>query len=312
MVSPLSPDSSGRRARQLVILLVWLILSLGPPGCRARSDQMKPTSTALSAPKAGLAQVVFIRPSLFAANQLVTILDGEGQFIGDSPSVSHFVVSLPPGTHRFVAWAENTTALVADLAANKTYFVEVALRAGAMSPRVVLLAQTPGTENFELVPTWLAQTERLAVSGGTMPESVANRSGDVTERLHAAAQELQDLESAELARRHLKPEDGLDGVPFAGLLPPKSRPPASAAAGESPTIPTSAGRGPPTDSATAATPSSQDAPVPSGRRGACRNHGDCTDGRLCISGGCSLAVSCSGDDAECPSATRCREGVCQP
>ncbi len=285
--------------------LLWVLLVLGPASCRARSDHMAPTSAALGAPSTQVAQVVFIRPSAFAGNQLVTICDDQGGFLGDSPPVSHFWVSLPPGQHTFIAWASDATALRADLAAGHTYFVEVALRAGSMRPRVELLAQKAHTKTFSLVPTWLAQTEQLQADRTAGQAALRSRHGDLTEGLQQGTAALAALDPSELEGRRLRPDDGVTGIPFANLLPPPPAPKASSAAAPRATAvgTTDAPPAPPRGARPAGT-----APPQPG----CQGHDDCRAGHLCIGGSCALAVVCSGDDAECPTATTCQEGVCRP
>ncbi|MBW2455009.1 MAG: hypothetical protein JRI68_10885 [Deltaproteobacteria bacterium] len=300
------PDSRGLPGPGLLARLCWVLaLGLAALGCRARSDHMAPSSAALGAPSAELAQVVFIRPSAFAGNLLITICDDQGKFLGDAPPVSHFSVGLPPGRHTFVAWAENTAALRAEVAAGQTYFVEVALQAGSMTPRVELFARKPRTEPFALVPTWLAQTDRLEAERAAGQASLSSRHDDLAERLTQGAASLAGLDPAELELRRLQPGDGVAGVPFANLAPPP--PPLSASpaatAGASAGVGSAAAAAPPPSAATSITPT---------RTAACQTHGDCTPGHICIGGGCALAVACSGDDAECPTGTTCQEGVCRP
>jgi len=296
--------SQGRTLLGVVVLLAAVCAALALAGCRARSDFMAPTSAELGAPAAQSAQVVFLRPSAFAGNRLITICDDKGTFLGDAPPVSHFWVRLPPGRHTFVAWAENSTALEADLAAGQTYFVEVALRAGSMTPRVELLAQKPAADSFELVPTWLAQTERLEADRSGGQAALSGRHADLAERLAQGPAALKGLDAEALALRRLGPGDGIRGKPFARLaLPPPapSSPPAAT---------TSASAGP---AETAPAPGPSSAPTATARRpGACQSHADCAAGQICIGGGCALTVACSGDDAECPTGTTCQAGSCRP
>lgn len=66
-----------------------------------------------------------------------------------------FAVALPAGRHVLVVWAENTEALLADLAPGRTYFVEVSMKMGFWSARAHLYGITPrspswGSDNFVL------------------------------------------------------------------------------------------------------------------------------------------------------------------
>src|SRR5688500_8455849 len=142
-----------RRALAVLIAAASMLV-----GCGAGSDYMRPGAAPKLEAEAETARVVFLRPSGFASAIKTTILDGHGQFLGDSLPTSYFVVDLPAGEHVFVAWAENTSALRAKLAPGKVYYVEVSPKMGAWSARVGLLALSPRSEECAELQGWLADS----------------------------------------------------------------------------------------------------------------------------------------------------------
>jgi hypothetical protein len=169
---------------------------------------MRPNSGSIAVPPEDGATVVFIRPSGFAPSTLVTVIDDRGRFIGQSSKQSHFAVNLPAGPHVFIAWAENTAALKADLAPGKTYFVEVAPKMGAFSARAHLLAVTPKSESWSKLPEWLSQT------AGYTPDRTAGQAfldakhDDTLERVRRGIDALAKYSPEELAERMIRAEDG--------------------------------------------------------------------------------------------------------
>ncbi len=154
------------------------------------------------------ALVVFIRPSSYAGGQLFTIIDDQGQFLGDALPSSYFVSPVLPGDHLFVGWAENTCALRASLLPGRTYYVEVAARMGFWSSRLQLLAIKPSVESWAELPEWLADSQPLLVAQQSGQAYVNGRRDDVAERLQSARQIYGEYSAEELAARTLRPEDG--------------------------------------------------------------------------------------------------------
>src|SRR4051812_454101 len=97
-----------------------LFLALAVTGCTASSKYMRelpPGSAPQPSPEA--ATVIFVRHSGLGGAIRTTIIDEHGDFVGDSLAHAAFARKYPPGRHLFVAWAENTDVLQADLAAGK-------------------------------------------------------------------------------------------------------------------------------------------------------------------------------------------------
>lgn len=177
-------------------------------GCTASSDHMHPVGPPQLAAKADAVTVVFVRPSGYAAGIVTTILDDKGRFLGDAMAETYFVTEVPAGEHTFIAWAENTAALKAQLAPGKVYYVEVSPKMGALSARIHLLALTPRSENWGELKGWLAASQAMRVNEQAGQAYLAGRTEDVQERIASAKEVLAEYDAEELAARTLRPEDG--------------------------------------------------------------------------------------------------------
>jgi hypothetical protein len=197
-----------RFAASITRTLAALSLAAGLAGCSASSDYMHPVGPPQLAAKADAATVVFIRPSGYAAAIGTTILDDKGRFLGDSLAETYFVSQVPAGEHTFIAWAENTAALKAQLAPGKVYYVEVSPKMGALSARVHLLALTSRSESWGELQGWLADSQAMQVDERAGQAYLAERAEDVQERIRRAREALTEYDAEELAERTLRPEDG--------------------------------------------------------------------------------------------------------
>ena len=192
----------------------WIVglgaLALTTAGCfSASSDYMRPVASPQSVkPVADQATVVFVRPSGFGGALKQTILDGKGQFLGDSLPSSRFAVKMPPGEHTFIVWAENTNAVKANLAAGKVYFVEVSLSMGALSARADLIPVKPGSEAWNDLDEWLADTEVFEPDTAGGQAYLSERKEDVDERIKRAQEHLAKYEGEDLALHTMAPGDG--------------------------------------------------------------------------------------------------------
>jgi hypothetical protein len=155
-------------------------------------------------PRTGAAMVVFIQPSSYAQDEYFPIFDHTGRFLGDSEPVTWFAVELPPGAYEFYSSAQNTAAVRAVLAADRTYFVEVASRPGFFQMRAQLLPIAPRFSSWEERDTWLAETraQRTAYASTLDPE-------DIADIVAAGHENLADYTPEELARRTLLASDGI-------------------------------------------------------------------------------------------------------
>jgi hypothetical protein len=161
------------------------------------------------APQPGQALVVFVRPSGFGAAIHPTILDESGRFVGEANARACFGVTVPPGRHRFVVWAENTDALDADVVADKTYFVLVEANLGWGSARMHLYAFTPRHPDWPKREHWLAETRLYTTDFVGGQAYMQTRANEVAERLRRAEENMVGYSPEDRARRTLAVTDGL-------------------------------------------------------------------------------------------------------
>lgn len=178
-------------------------------GCAATSEFMKPDTIPMPPkPQSGQARIIFVRPSSFAFAIKFTILNHQGQFVGDSLPRSQFGINVPPGKHIFIVWAENTAALQADVVADRTYFVEVAPKMGAFSARCHLMAITPRHDNWVKLGEWLNNTDRLTPNHIAGQAYVTSRKDDAMERIRRGMEHLSNYTPEERNERTIYPTDG--------------------------------------------------------------------------------------------------------
>lgn len=196
----------GAHLRRALILLVALFVV----GCAAHSSYMLETTvtSAQIQPSAEMAVVTFIRPSRYALLMSPAILDENAHFLGASEARSKFTVAMRPGRHIFVVWAENSDAIVADLAPGKHYYVEVSPTEGWTSARVHLIALTPRGKKWRDLDGWLRRTTTLVPSaaGETYIES---RKDAARERVRRGMEHLRDYDAVDLEKRTLHADDGI-------------------------------------------------------------------------------------------------------
>lgn len=161
------------------------------------------------APRTDTATVVFVRPSSYGAALHPTILDEHGNFLGDAEPSSHFVATLPPGEHMFVVWAENTGPIRATLLPGRVYFVEVAIKPGALQARAHLLAIAPDTEQWPKLRDWMADTKPIVADLVAGQAYLNDRHDDVLERIHRAHEAFAEMDEDERNDRTLRPNDGI-------------------------------------------------------------------------------------------------------
>jgi hypothetical protein len=168
--------------------------------------------TAPPSADADTATVVFLRPwpgQIGDAAASVAVLDGNGNWLGDAVTESHFVVRLPPGDYMFVAWSTNTAALKATLSSGRVYYVELFGRSGLVGEPVVgMEALTRQHEDWKNLEDWLKSTRRFE----PRPDGKAyfeERANDVAARVEAAKENWDGYNSGEKMKRVLRAEDGV-------------------------------------------------------------------------------------------------------
>ena len=133
-------------------------------GCGGGSSKymVKTEEHAVIAAPAGKALVVFCRPSRYGKANTPTILDGAGNYVGQSPARGWIRYAVSPGTHRFIIWAENTAPMVGEFSAGKVYYVDVGIRMGGWSARAHLLPVKRGSSDWDKVGEWTQHPEWVA------------------------------------------------------------------------------------------------------------------------------------------------------
>ena len=186
------------------------VAALGVAGCAARSSYMveATVTSAQIQPSTETALVTFIRPSRYALLMSPAILDENAHFLGASEARSKFTVAMRPGHHVFVVWAENSDAIVADLAPGKRYFIEVSPTEGWTSARVHLIALTPHGKKWRDLDGWLERTTTLVPSaaGETYVES---RKAAARDRVRRGMEHLRGYGAVDLETRTLHADDGI-------------------------------------------------------------------------------------------------------
>ncbi|MEO8905726.1 MAG: hypothetical protein ABI488_24570 [Polyangiaceae bacterium] len=214
---------TGGTGNRVGLWLLFALLLAVATGCTATSDYMRPTLAPLDAPPPpGTAAVVFVRPSGWASSVVMTILDDQGRFIGDSTADSCFVTPVPAGKHLFIGWAENTAALQADLEPGRVYFVEVSSRLGWWSARVQLLAVTPHSAQWGKLKDWVSDCDKFRPDEAGGQAYLSSRRDATAEHVRRGKEKLGDYDSEELAERTLHPADGVSPTLYA---PPVTAPP---------------------------------------------------------------------------------------
>jgi len=216
-------SSNKRTPWRHFVLSVALGVSLF--GCVGSSHLMAdaPASAAPIAPSAGVASVVFARPSSFGWAVNFTIVDHNGRFIGDAVANSHFAVQVPPGEYFFIADGENTEVVHATLAPGKVYYVEVAARMGILTARVSIEPLRRDTDAWRAIVGSLAATRRLVPLSSTGQAEIDRNAKAVQRRVERAKQRWAELSPAERAARTLAPDDGT-GDTHSGPPVPSSAP----------------------------------------------------------------------------------------
>jgi hypothetical protein len=97
-----------------------------------------------SAPPPGKVLVNFHRPSNWGGGQRFPIFNGAGTFIVDMPGGTEFQYVCDPGEQIFIAWAEQSSVVKGDLAADKVYDIMVDISMGWVSGNIKLAPLAKG------------------------------------------------------------------------------------------------------------------------------------------------------------------------
>lgn len=193
------------RGMSLAALIALVLI-----GCSSSSKYMAPSSNPeIGPPPAGKARIVFIRPSSYAGNYVPTILDGNAQFVGDAVKKSKFAVDVAPGEHTFVIWGEGTRPFKANVAAGKTYYIEVSSGMGLWSASFTLWAIKPSMDNWGDLQGWLAKMRTMEPNMSAGRAYVNSRSEDARSVVQKGLGAWDKYDAEERNERSVAPDDGV-------------------------------------------------------------------------------------------------------
>jgi hypothetical protein len=188
----------------------WLPLALlAFAACSGSSKYMTKNETPVPAtPEPGKARIVFVRPSGFGYAVTFTVVDEKGNFVGQVPAKGHVLHSVAPGRHRFLVWAENTAVVDCEVAAGRTYYVEVASKMGMWAARGHLLPVKPGSEPWDELDEWMADTTQWSVDPKLAADWKADKSSGIAKQLQRADEMWAKYTDEEREQRTMRPGDG--------------------------------------------------------------------------------------------------------
>jgi len=198
-----------RRIGVLVALLAVVALVLVAAPAVASDKYVKNDDKPLDdarRPAPGKALVYFARPQLMGAAVKVKLY-ADGEFLGIMTSEGYIPWEGDPGKHEFVAAAENAGFLVAELAAGKIYYVQVAIHMGAMKARTHFEVARPGSEALEEVSGKHDQLRLITTTADGLAW-VSEEKADIDKTIAKFRAKGEEFET-------LKAEEGWDAPPWA-------------------------------------------------------------------------------------------------
>jgi hypothetical protein len=176
--------------------------------CSGSSKYMtKEQSTAPMAPAAGKALLVFVRPSNWGWDVTFTVVDGKGEFVCQVPAKGHVLHNVAPGKHRFLLWAGNTAVVDCEVAAGRTYVIEVEARWGSWSARGHLMPVKPGGEHWAQLDEWLGNTTRWTATPEFAAKWKSDKGEGVAKQMQQADETWAKYTAEEKEARTLRPGD---------------------------------------------------------------------------------------------------------
>lgn len=189
--------------RNLPLLLLLLA------GCAGSSKYMTRDETPDAIePQPGKALIAFVRPSGFGYAVTFTVFDDQGNFVGQVPAKGHVLHQATPGRHRYLIWAENTAVLDAEVAAGKTYIVEVAAAMGAWAARGHLLPVKRGSEKWDKALEWVRETDEWDVDPALAQQWKAEKGPGLEKQFQRGKEMWAKYDAEEKERRTMRPDDG--------------------------------------------------------------------------------------------------------
>jgi hypothetical protein len=163
-----------------------------------------------------------------ASGAVAQIMDDSGAFLGSAVASGHFAVQRPPGSQKFVVWSEGTDVLLADLAPDRIYFVEVDPAFGAFRANFRFKASHRGTDIFPFKPEYLEGTTRYLVDATQAEVATRDEADDRKEHLKQVAQAERDMNPAERTEHTLVRDDGHTAIGVLAVAAPPQLEPMSA------------------------------------------------------------------------------------
>ena len=190
--------------------VVTLAVAVSTVGCNAKSPLMVPTSHFPIRGSSDAATLVIVRPSGFKGEDLTTIIDGHGRFLGEGIAQAYFAVRLPPGENVLVSCASNTSVLKATLSPGRIYFVEISSELGFLTTYFHLLAIRPGRESWSRLDRWMTASAAFVPDepAGQRTLASSSRADQIAQCLRRVRLELEAYGPEELRAHTLGPDDG--------------------------------------------------------------------------------------------------------
>lgn len=197
---------------RVIVPAVLGLATLASTGCVPAASSSfvteAPATRSLADVPEGKARVVFIRPSDWAADMRIHIIDEHGAYIGDSIAESYFAADVEPGKRMFVAWSGHTAPLYADLAPGALYFVEVAPRFEWPRRRSLrLFPVSRRLDNWDELPEWLAESRHTRVDQASGQRWLDEHQTQASRRVRAAEAIMKGYDDAERAEHTLQSND---------------------------------------------------------------------------------------------------------
>ena len=156
-------------------------------------------------PAPGQALVYFVRPQFLGA-AIKTKLFADGELLSILGAGTWTVWEGPPGKHEFATESENAGLLEAELAADRIYFVQVAIHMGAMKARTNFEVVCKGSEAEEEVGKKYHEAEQALLTDEGR-QWVAKNRADIDRTIAKYRAKGEEIE-------YLKPEDGAPAPPW--------------------------------------------------------------------------------------------------
>lgn len=143
-----------------IFCYIPLVLLAITTGCAVPVAKMNHSVVvpAVTAPDAGKAMVIFMRPDGRAFNTHVIVYHND-TLVGTVPYNSKLAYMVEPGKHTFMAISESADFLNADVVAGKTYYTQIVPRMGWMRARFSFEPISKSDLQTEEVRKWIADSQ---------------------------------------------------------------------------------------------------------------------------------------------------------